>query len=119
LVKQKQNTMSKTKELAGAKVIESLVYTSSQGRHYRRIYELKGRKFKIHIERDSYENQSSATGYILNTEAGKTKWEVLYSIPPSQMATIAKLPNIYGAYSENTFLADANKIAVMMTEIAF
>jgi len=76
----KENAMSKkNKEIT----IEKITYKGSQSVNFREIYILDEKRIKLEIKSDSYDQQCYARAYILKDE----KWELIYSIPYSEMNT--------------------------------
>jgi hypothetical protein len=64
-------------------IIEKITYKGSQSVNFREIYGLENKKIKLEIKSDSYDMQCYARAYILKDE----KWELIYSIPYSEMNT--------------------------------
>lgn len=105
---------------AKVKLIEELVYSGNQSREYRWIAQLtqgkKAYKVKIDIDRDSINSQSSAVGMVW--KESDLKWERVYSIPTSQMATLLTI-QAYGKEGRSGFLVDKGTIQTKLEEILF
>src|SRR5574344_633705 len=71
--------MQKLKETT----IEKITYKGTQSVNFRELYKLENKKIKLEIKSDSYDMQCYARAYILKEE----KWELIYSIPYSEMNT--------------------------------
>jgi len=63
--------------------IEKITYKGSQSINFREIYKLEEKRIKLEIKSESYDQQCYARAYILKDE----KWELIYSIPYSEMNT--------------------------------
>jgi len=63
--------------------IEKIAYKGSQSINFREIYKREEKRIKLEIKSDSYDQQCYARAYILKDE----KWELVYSIPYSEMNT--------------------------------
>jgi len=63
--------------------IEKITYKGSQSINFREIYKLEEKRIKLEIKSDSYDQQCYVRAYLLKDE----KWELVYSIPYSEMNT--------------------------------
>lgn len=87
------------------KIIETVISKGSQSLTYRQIYKIKDLKIKIEIKSDSIDFQCYALAYVLDG----LKWNLIYSIPYSEMNTPEKL--IYkNSLNEAFFYKDRNKL---------
>ena len=108
--------MSKSKETT----IEKITYKGSQSINFREIYKLEDKKIKLEIKSDSYDMQCYARTYILKDE----KWELIYSIPYSEMNTPNGLCHhvIYrhkASAAEDEFTSDIQRLKKYIEEILF
>jgi len=108
--------MSKTKET----IIEKITYKGSQSINFREIYKLDEKRIKLEIKSDSYDQQCYARAYILKDE----KWELVYSIPYSEMNTpkglcyhVTYRSNATAA--EKEFKTDIDRLKKYVREILF
>ncbi len=108
--------MSKTKETT----IEKITYKGSQSISFREIYKLNEKRIKLEIKSDSYDQQCYARAYILKDE----KWELIYSIPYSEMITpkglcyhVTYRNNAMAA--EKEFKSDIDRLKKYVGEILF
>lgn len=96
-------------------VIEDICFSGRQSQEYKFIAKItKGEvshKIKIHIDRDTYDFQSSAIAYVWKPLA--LEWSVVASIPYKEMKT-----GKYAANS-NSFVSDKNKLLTLLEEIIF
>lgn len=96
------------------KLIESIIFDSSrQAKDYREIFEYNGNKFKISIRSDSVDSQSYARIYVLDN----LKWELLYDIPFSLMATEKQLAYVSREVKLVDFVEDRDALKKVMREI--
>ena len=113
----KENAMSKkTKEIT----IEKITYKGSQSINFREIYKLDEKRIKLEIKSDSYDQQCYARAYILKDE----KWELIYSIPYSEMKTPNGLSHHItykhnASKAENEFKTDIERLKKYIEEILF
>lgn len=108
--------MSKIKETT----IEKISYKGSQSINFREIYKLDEKRIKLEIKSDSYDQQCYARAYILKDE----KWELVYSIPYSEMNTPKGLCYhvIYrsnAAAAEKEFKTDIDRLKKYVERILF
>ena len=100
--------------------IEKITYKGSQSVNFREIYRLEEKKIKLEIKSDSFDMQCYARAYILKDE----KWELIYSIPYSEMKTPHGLSH-HLEYrkdvrtAEKEFKADVEKLKKYTEEILF
>lgn len=108
--------MQKLKET----IIEKITYKGTQSINFREIYKLENKKIKLEIKSDSYDMQCYARAYILKDE----KWELIYSIPYSEMNTQNGLSH-HVTYRHNTsaaegeFNSDVQRLKKYIEEILF
>lgn len=98
--------------------IEKITYKGTQSINFREIYKLAEKKIKLGIKSDSYDMQCYARAYILKDE----KWELIYSIPYSEMNTPKGLCyHITYRHSTNSaekeFKADVDRLKKYIKEI--
>ena len=100
--------------------MKKITYKGTQSINFREIYKLAEKKIKLEIESDSYDMQCYARAYILKNE----KWELIYSIPYSQMKTSKGL--CYGVVYKNSpekaqreFTLDVTRMKKCVEEILF
>lgn len=113
----KENAMSKKiKEIT----IEKITYKGSQSINFREIYKREEKRIKLEIKSDSYDQQCYARAYILKDE----KWELIYSIPYSEMTTpkglcyhVTYKSNAVAA--EKEFKTDIDRLKKYVGEILF
>jgi len=108
--------MSKIKETT----IEKITYKGSQSISFREIYKLDEKRIKLEIKSDSYDQQCYARAYILKDE----KWELVYSIPYSEMNTPKGLCyhvtyRSNAAATEKEFKTDIDRLKKYVKEILF
>ena len=86
---------------------------SSQSYHYTQLCEYKGKKLRINIKRDSYDNQSYARIYIFKDD----EWNKLASIDSPNMRTLDSV-SVYSAIepTETSFIAD-NSILIKKAKL--
>ena len=109
-------------------VMESIDVKVSKGRQdlrYLEILKMGGKKFRISIRSDSYDFQCHAKISIWNSD--KDEWNLVYSIPYSEMKTESKLYYIckskkidlksYSAKSK--FKEDREELIRLADEIVF
>ncbi len=106
----------KTKEI----IIEKITYKGSQSISFREIYKLDEKRIKLEIKSDSYDQQCYARAYILKDE----KWELLYSIPYSEMNTQKGLCyhvtyRSNASAAEGEFKVDIQRLKKHIEEILF
>ncbi len=100
--------------------IEKITYKGTQSINFREIYGLENKKIKLEIKSDSYDMQCYARAYILKDE----KWELIYSIPYSEMNTPNGLSH-YATYrhkasaAEGEFKIDIDRLKKYIKEILF
>lgn len=108
--------MPKVKEVT----IEKITYKGTQSVNFREIYKLENKKIKLEIKSDSYDMQCYARAYILKDE----KWELIYSIPYSEMNTPNGLSH-HVTYRHNAsaaeveFKSDVQRLKKYIEEILF
>lgn len=108
--------MSKIKETT----IEKITYKGSQSISFREIYKLDEKRIKLDIKSDSYDQQCYARAYLLKDE----KWELIYSIPYSEMNTPKGLCyhvtyRSNAAAAEKEFKSDIDRLKKYVKEILF
>ncbi len=108
--------MSKVKEIT----IEKITYKGSQSISFREIFKLDEKRIKLEIKSDSYDQQCYSRAYILKDE----KWELLYSIPYSEMNTPKGLCyhvtyRSNAAAAEKEFKTDIDRLKKYVKEILF
>jgi hypothetical protein len=108
--------MSKIKETT----IEKITYKGSQSISFREIYKLDEKRIKLEIKSDSYDQQCYARASILKDE----KWEMIYSIPYSEMNTPKGLCyhvtyRSNAAAAEKEFKSDIDRLKKYVKEILF
>lgn len=98
-------------------VIEEIVYSGRQSREYKFTAKLaKGKesfKIQIHIDRDSYDFQSSAIAYVWKPT--ELAWSRVASIPYNEMKTGDK----YTLQSKYHFAEDKNRLMGLLEQILF
>ena len=108
--------MSKIKETT----IEKITYKGTQSINFREIYKLDEKKIKLEIKSDSYDMQCYARAYILKDE----NWELIYSIPYSEMNTPNGLSHHVtyrsnASVAEKEFKMDIDRLKKYVKEILF
>lgn len=97
------------------KILEEEVAKGRQSAIYTRIYEENEHKFKIKIERDSYDFQSSARAYVWKKDS--LEWSQVCSIHYSNMGTIKY--NHLSMDAPGWFISDYKKLQEMVRKIVF
>ena len=100
--------------------IEKITYKGTQSINFREIYKLAEKKIKLEIKSDSYDMQCYARAYILKDE----KWELIYSIPYSEMNTPNGLSHHVtyrhkASAAEVEFKIDIDRLKKYIKEILF
>jgi len=100
--------------------IEKITYKGSQSVNFREIYKLEEKRIKLEIKSDSYDQQCYARAYILKDE----KWELIYSIPYSEMKTPNGLSHFLeyrnnAKLAEKEFKVDVERLKKYIEEILF
>jgi len=100
--------------------IEKIAYKGSQSVNFREIYKLENKRIKLEIKSDSFDMQCYARAYILKDE----KWEIIYSIPYSEMQTPQGLSHHLeyrkdAKSAEKEFKADIQKLKKYVEKILF
>jgi len=101
-------------------IIEKITYKGSQSINFRKIYKLEEKRIKLELKSDSYDMQCYARAYILKDE----KWELIYSIPYSEMNTPNGLSHHItyrhkASASEGEFKIDIDRLKKYVKEILF
>lgn len=97
-------------------VIEERAWGGGQGVKFSMIAQLGEHKIKISIDRDTYDNQSHARGFVFSTAA--MDWKSIYSIPYPQMASL-KLDAYGKTPVPADFRTDVNTILAGIKSIIF
>lgn len=110
--------MEKSTKAAKPKIetVEEIVYKGSQSIEYRHIYKINGFKIKLHIDRDSYKQQSHATAYVWSPE--KLEWNAVYSIPSDQLDCL-KFSYVSDGITAKNFAVDADRLRKQAAQIIF
>ncbi len=100
--------------------IEKITYKGSQSINFREIYKLEEKRIKLELKSDSYDMQCYARAYILKDE----KWELIYSIPYSEMNTPNGLSHHVtyrhkASAAEVEFKTDVQRLKKYIGEILF
>ena len=100
--------------------IEKIAYKGSQSVNFREIYILENKRIQLEIKSDSFDMQCYARAYILKDE----KWELIYSIPYSEMQTTHGLSHHLeykkdARIAEKEFKADVERLKKYTEEILF
>ena len=108
--------MQKIKETT----IEKIIYKGTQSINFREIYKLEEKRIKLELKSDSYDMQCYAMAYILKDE----KWELIYSIPYSEMNTPNGLSHHVtyrhkASAAEGEFKIDIDRLKKYIEEILF
>lgn len=114
-LKEGANIMKKETE----KIIEKITYKHDrQSINHREIYTYKNLRIKLELESDSYDFQCYARAYVLDG----LSWNLIYSIPHSEMKTPSKLTYIRNyaikpSDAEIQFKADVERLKKYIREI--
>lgn len=98
-------------------IIEQVYFNGSQSAEMRLVYQYNGHKFKIAIDRDSYDKQSSAIGYIWH--AGNLSWNLVCSIHYTMMASLKAHVYTKAEIQKQDFEADITELKRKINSIVF
>jgi hypothetical protein len=95
--------------------IEERYWNGRQSAECELIYTQNGFRFKVSIDRDSYDFQCSAAGYVWHPT--ELKWNLVYRIPYKEMKSLRVFSYNNAETQKHLFQADILLIAEKMEDI--